>query len=384
MDKSIIDHNKIKVCFVQAHVYPFFDKKINATIGGAELQLYLIGTEIAKDNGYEVSYLVGDYGQPKTVQHGNISLFNGIPTKKGLSLLKKISSALKIYRILGRINADIYISSGANSVIGLVSYFCLHKGKIHIYRTSHKNGCNKVYINQNGLTGKIFQYGLEHANFVITQSKEHQILLKQHHNRNSKVFRNIFPIQTQKNGLKKKTILWVARIAHWKQPELFIELAKLFPSEKFVMVCATSKEDVHYQNKIQSMIKQQSNIKLYNQVPYDQVQKIFNEAKIFVNTSMAEGFPNTFLQAGVGKTPIVSLNVNPDGFIEQYNCGYFCQNNFNNMVLKIRILLKQRDDWQKKSENLYNYVRNNHDLSRNVAYLKQLIRYFISESKSLK
>ncbi|EKD70976.1 MAG: hypothetical protein ACD_46C00309G0001, partial [uncultured bacterium] len=78
--EKISQNKKIKVCFVQSHVYPFFDKTVKTTIGGAELQMYLLGTNIALDNEFEVSYLVGDFGQPKIIKHGSVVLYGGILT----------------------------------------------------------------------------------------------------------------------------------------------------------------------------------------------------------------------------------------------------------------------------------------------------------------
>ena len=55
----------IKVCFVCPKAYPLFNPSICKLFGGAELDLYLLACELTKDENYEVSCIVADYGQEK-------------------------------------------------------------------------------------------------------------------------------------------------------------------------------------------------------------------------------------------------------------------------------------------------------------------------------
>ena len=44
--------------------YPLFNPQIKTVFGGAEVDLYLLATELAKDNDFAVSFITADYGQP--------------------------------------------------------------------------------------------------------------------------------------------------------------------------------------------------------------------------------------------------------------------------------------------------------------------------------
>ena len=42
-----------------------------------------------------------------------------------------------------------------------------------------------------------------------------------------------------------------------------------------------------------------SNLELYEDVPWNKIDTYFSNARVFVNTSTHEGFPNTFVQAAL-------------------------------------------------------------------------------------
>ncbi|MFX1385557.1 MAG: glycosyltransferase, partial [Promethearchaeota archaeon] len=89
-------------------------------------------------------------------------------------------------------------------------------------------------------------------------------------------------------------------------------------------------------------------------------------AKVFVNTSLSEGFPNSFNQAMNSSTPILSLNINPDDFIRKYQVGLFCNNDFNSLKENLSQLLKEEKLWNKYSENAYNYVYNEMNIEKSI------------------
>jgi len=363
---------KIKICFISTSAYPLFNSKCKDQHGGAELQLYLIAKELAKSKNFEVSFILGDFRQKNIELINQIKLYKSFTPKSEETLIKKLIQATKYFNLFKKINADIYITSAANSTVGLVSLFCKFNKKIHIHRTASQMDINKSFIKLNGILGKIYQYGLENASLVITQNNEHKKLLKKNHNINAVVIKNFFEIKRIKKGISKNSILWVSRYVEMKRPYLFLELAKKISNENFIIICPIEKKTNQYK-KLVSNAKKIKNLKFIEQVPFNKIQKYFNKAKVFVNTSDYEGFPNTFIQAGIGKTPILSLNVNPDNFINEYNCGYFCDDSFEQMNQKLNQLLINKKDWKEKSENIFRYVKKNHDIKKNIKKLKKVI-----------
>ena len=63
----------MKVCFFLEGSYPLF-KKIKGKFGGAEIDLYLIATKLAKRDNTKISFIVGDFGQPDREQLDGVNL----------------------------------------------------------------------------------------------------------------------------------------------------------------------------------------------------------------------------------------------------------------------------------------------------------------------
>ena len=370
---SLMKNNgdKIKICFISTYVYPLFDSECLSIHGGSELQLYLIAKELSRNEDFEISFVTGDFGQKNIESYENIKLFKSFNPRSKDGLLQKFVQSIQYYRLFKRINADIYFTSAANSTVGLVSFFCKLNNKKHIHRTASEVEVDLTY-SKKGILGKIFIKGLENSDLVITQNEIHKKLLKDNHDINAKVMRNSFVIKMYGTS-EKNSFLWVSRCDYLKQPELFIKLAKYLPNEQFVMIAPPASEKEDYQKEIKEKADTIKNLSFIDHVPFSKIQQYFNEAKIFVNTSEYEGFPNTFLQAGVGKTPILSLNVNPDDFINKYNCGFFCGNDFDKLVKNVEVLIYNKEAWKEKSENIFKYVKENHEIHKNVEQLTNCI-----------
>ena len=73
----------------------------------------------------------------------------------------------------------------------------------------------------------------------------------------------------------------------------------------------------------------------------DDVNRLLDSAHVFVNTSVAlgEGFPNTFIQAWLRGTPVLSLEVDPDSLLADGNLGLCSENSSDQMVRNLQSLL---------------------------------------------
>ena len=161
------------------------------------------------------------------------------------------------------------------------------------------------------------------ADHIIAQTPLQAELLKKHYDRDvDMVLPNAQPVPTLPDPALRADppmVLWVANFKDFKQPELFLDLARRLEGTgaQFVMV-GQAKDDYA---DLRRQIEAQPNLTHLGALPQGEVLDLMARAAIFVNTSTAEGFPNTFLQAWMRAVPVVSLNADP-GDALQKGMGY--------------------------------------------------------------
>jgi glycosyltransferase involved in cell wall biosynthesis len=362
---------KKKITFMSIHAYPLFNKKYGGVFGGAEVQLYQLSKAINASGNFSVSFIVADVGQEKR------EIYDGIEVVRSYALgsrkiYKKIFKQLKFFFTLIGIGPDVLIQRAAGIETGLLAFYCKIFRKKFIYMAAHEIDCSGEYEKNNGIQGKSYAYGIRKASLIIVQNGEQQKLLKENYDLDSVVLKSSYEIPEQVNK-DKRGFLWVARLDSWKQPEIYLDLARAFPAEEFTMV-APMANDVEYGNKIQKEALEIPNLKFVERVPFEQIGEYFQKAKVFIGTSKYEGFPNTYVQAVMCGTPIVSLSVNPDDFINKYECGYVAVNDQDEIKRQIKKLIDDKDDWNIKSSNAYQYAKDNHDIEKNVVRMMEMIR----------
>jgi len=373
---------KVKICFISLGSYPLFNPQVAKTFGGAEVQMYLMAQEISKRKNFEVSFIVGDYSQKNVEKYGNIKLFklggNSI-FKNNLRIIP--IKIIRFIKLIKSISADVYIQRSASSGTGFIRLITKFLGKRFVYMTAHDIDCNGEFEKSNNLiTAFLFRYGIRNADLVITQSKKHANMLKKHHGIESVIFRSSYEIPQKQIEIKNKDgVLWVARCENWKQPDVFLKIVSKLPKVKFTMICPRSKNQPEYFDKVKKIASKYKNLIFLDYVPYNEIDGYFKRNKIFVNSSVNEGFPNTFVQALKNSTPIVSLNVNPDNFLHKFNCGFCANNRLETMTRKISKLISDTDLYTEYAENAYFYAFKYHNININI---RKLI-YFIQNPQNI-
>lgn len=356
----------IRICFVAPKAYPLFNPAAKGVFGGAEVDLYLLATELAKDKNFAVSFITADYGQEAIETIEAVRIIKSLDFKE-----YPLAGAIKIWKAMRKANAGIYMLKTASPGTPLVAFFCRWHKKVFVYRTAKQSECDGTYLKEHYFLGKAFKWSLRRAEIILVQNS----IDKKNLARTIGVSAKIIPNGHRPAGLEeyeRNVVLWIGRSAKIKRPELFIDLAEKMPDEKFIFVCQRATGDKKYEELI-AQAKQVKNLEFLERVPFDEISSHFKHAKVFVNTSDAEGFPNTFIQACMSGTPILSLNVNPDGFLDKYNCGICCNNNMELLSDSLEFMLAE-NKYVELGKNARNYAEQNHDVKKIAEEYKKLFR----------
>ena len=357
-------NKKIRVCFISPKAYPIFNPQVESVFGGAEVDTYMIATELAKDENFEVSFIVADYGQPQEEVRENIHILKSLNFKQN-----PLTGACKIWKALKRADADIYMMKTASPGVPLILYFCQKYNRQFVYKNANQGECDGTYLKHHLILGRLFARSLKKAARVITQNQQDQENLKQRFNIDSIVIVNGHRI-SESTESKKETILWVGRSAAVKGPRRFLELAKALPQEPFVMICQRATSDTGYDDLKADAVKI-DNLQFIERVPFGEMDHYFERAKVLVNTSDSEGFPNTFIQACKASTAILTFAVNPDGFLDKHKCGICCGGDERRMAEQLGEMLRE-NRYQHFGNNGLNYVKDQHDISKVIEQYKNI------------
>ncbi|MBF0299851.1 MAG: glycosyltransferase [Oligoflexia bacterium] len=372
----------IKIAMISLFAYQFFNSTCLVPGAGAELQLYCMATELAKDKLFDVNFIVGDHGQPLRETRQGVQLFRlSRPDRKLNKLFIAFKTIFNFLFVLYQINADVYIQRSSGVETFLVYLYCICMRKKFVYMISHDEDVlkEKTSLMPKGRKGKIvwklYTVGLRGANLVVSQHKKQSELLEKNWNKKS-IIRNsahILPEISRSNKDNNGYVLWNARCEEWKQPFVFLDLAKEFPNTSFIMICLKNSNNLVLSEKVKTHVEKFPNVIFIDTLPPEQFDNYFAHAILHINTSLREGFPNTFIQAFKHSTPVLSFIVNPENIFDEYSIGKCAKGNFDHLKKFLKELLENKYLRNEFAKNAYQYVQQKHDIKKIIEEDKKII-----------
>ncbi len=354
------------VCFVSLNAYKVFDPHSSANIGGTELQMHAIATELAKNPEYRVSFIVGDFDQEAIQKMGNITVYASFPLQKVASNLMRAPFIL--WRVLRRIRPDVIISSPAGPEVGLLALYAKITGKRYIFRTASDVDCTKKKERDMGsISGTLYRIGIRLSDTVITQHEGQRKDLQKYYSKDSLVIANGYqiPSPTDTQRKKEKIIMWIGSSRTVKRPDIFFQTAEHFPHYQFCMILSHSGDkDIYTSSEEQA--KKLPNVTFLGELAPEETNTRLEQSHILLGTSDYEGSPNTYIAAMLRNVAIVSLNVPCEGI--QAN------GSIEKMYEGIKRLMEDDAQHTNISVSGNSYARAHHDMQRVIQDWISVIR----------
>jgi len=282
--------------------------------------------------------------------------------------------------IYDEIDADVYIVPGNHDRAAEVAYFCRARGKKYIFLAGSDMDYSFNYrmhpekIDVYGIPGFLMTYAIENASLHLVQSEHQAQLLKADYGHDSIIIRNPIDLKYQfPKAANSENILWVGSSDdRVRRPSLALELARCLPEYSFVMIITPAVLETY--EKCHREARDLPNVTLIGRVPFDEVEKYFATAKLFINTSVFEGFPNTFLQAGKYGIPIVALKVDPGQMLTLHGCGATCNDHMDKLIEQVRLYMSNSEKYEQASGQCLTYVSTYHDKEKIVLEYERVIQ----------
>lgn len=350
-------------------------------VGGAEVQQTLLASELLK-LGYSVTFLVADFGQPeKVVTSDGIALIKTRPPGgQSNNPIQYLADIRRLFRAMDAADADIYYQRTSATITGITAAFCKLRSKLFVFSIASNmdlDGTARKLLKPHFHV--LYQFGLRHARAIIVQTDDQKELLKRNFRRDGIVIRSTYSRPTEEEAaLERNGILWVGNFRHVRRPELFLDLAERLPEYQFIMVGGSWLSEPLLFDEMKARAKSISNIKLVGAVPYDHVGYYFGAAKLFVNTSSIEGFPNTYLQAWSRGLPIVAT-FDADGLISKHHLGCHCDS-LDELADAARDFMEDETLRSEAGRRAMKYVEENHSIEAVTAAYDALFKSLCKKS----
>jgi len=289
------------ICFLAPHAWPVLsgDPTI-AEVGGAEVQQSILARLLAS-NGYRVSMICLDYGQPERALVGGVTVLKSFRADAGMPVLRFVHPRLSAtWRALRAAAADVYYCRSASMWVSVVAEFCRRHGKRSVYA----GASNMDFVPGEG--GQIryardrwlYRRGLARVDRIVAQNEAQRESCRAAYGRDATVIASCYqPTTPVSTGATRDAVLWVSTIREGKRPERFLELAARLPHRRFVIVGGRGDGQGELYGRVRREAERLGNVELTGFLPLAQVESWLDRARVLVNTSDYEGMPNTFLQA---------------------------------------------------------------------------------------
>jgi glycosyltransferase involved in cell wall biosynthesis len=357
------------ICFVGPANLPVLAREYGRHgVGGAELQQTLLAKALAAQ-GYDVSMVVADYGQPDGATWDGIKTYKAYRPDAGIPGLRFIHPRwTSLWAAMKRARCEIYYTSCAGALLGQVVLFARLHGAQVIFRIASNSDCDPASLLIRYWRDKrLYRYGLRRADLVLAQTPQQQEALLKNFRRDSRVVASMTDTNGRRLSFAERDIpvLWVGNIRALKRPELLLEAARKLPQLQFHIIGGpVSGAETVYESVREAALRI-PNVRFHGPVPYHDVGEFYERARVFVGTSEIEGFPNTYLQAWARGTPVVAF-LDPEHLIARNGMGRAITS-VAQMCEEIVTLSGDRRAWETASQRSREYMDNRFNVTRMTA-----------------
>jgi len=331
-------------------------------VNGTQVQMYNLASIFAR-RGMEVHYISRTSSQGP--DHETVDKIELHWIRRGQGLFSWLAD-LRLYRqLVDEIRPDVIYQRGRSSLTWLAAHWAARHGRKFVWGSNGEDSCDfwkvtgRLLRSGRPLLRKwalflqalaqdlLIHRGVRGAEVIVNQTVYQKSRLLKNYGKTGVVLPSYFLPQDEQAAMKKeRVVLWLANLSRNKQPEKFLDLAETcleMNDRSFVLGGGTA--DKEYLQELHNRAAQVLNCRMTGPIPFEETSTLFSQAVLFVNTSKqeAEGLPNTFIQAMLAGTPILSLNHDPNGWISQHDLGYCANGNMDDFLCQGMALIKDQE-----------------------------------------
>jgi glycosyltransferase involved in cell wall biosynthesis len=365
------------VLFYVPNVGPLLLPGDDLPAGGAETQMVVLARELAR-RGMRVAFVVYADELPPSVD--GLDLIVQRSPRIRVPGLRSVEAALRTLIAVVRGNASVVVQRNASVVTGLVALAARVTGRRFVYSSANVIDFEFARLESSRLKIALFHLGIRLANEVVVQTLEQVRLAREHFGVSVRLIRSVAESATPRSRAPR-AFLWIGRLATYKYPDAYLDLAAAVPEATFRMVGVPSGPDgTRLAAEVAERARSLDNVELVEPRPRAALGPLYDEAVAVVNTAEFEGMPNIFLEGWARGVPALALQHDPDGVIVRERLGRFAAGDLVLLAHQARSLWEDREGQAETAERCVAYVRREHSLDAAARAWTEVIRGFADET----
>lgn len=350
----------MRLTIVSPSAYPALVPGRFQFAGGAEFQLLMLARAML-DRGHEISFVVGNFGQPAVETAQGFTVYRSFELYRGNRMLRFVPDMIRLRAALRASAPDAVNQRSTAFYTGQCCRFAHELDAAFVFSLGIDYNC---YPDLQGRARwpipALYRWGVRHADAVLAQTRMQAGLMQANFGRaDVQVLPNFLEIHEPRTPDEDLGYaLWVGSLARRKRPEIFLELARRFPQTEFRLVGGPG-EDMGFDGEIRGLARQIPNLNFVGFVPPPEMDSQYRGAAVYVNTSRLEGLPNALLQSWAHAVPTLTAGIDPDGVIRRKRLGGVGET-LDELTEALRHLLHASDARREAGLRGHLHVRENH------------------------
>lgn len=311
-----------KVCIYSEFLYPVL-AGVDEFAGGAETQMAKMAHGL-RDQGFDVSVVTCDYGQPESVRLDGIDVHRSFRREQGLPVLRFFHPRLTgAIRALNAADADVYYVNGAGMPAGLTHDVARWRGAGTVLHVASDYDVDPRGGRHNLRDRHWYLRALRDSDLILAQTTFQLEALRSGHGLASRILPNVVELPPRvADAGQDGPIVWLGTYKAIKRPEWFIELARALPARRFVMVGVVPPPPLtrEHWDAACAAARTCPNLDVRGFLDHRLVSELFLGASLLVHTSPMEGFSNVMLESWAHGIPTLAA-VDPDELLSKGGLG---------------------------------------------------------------
>lgn len=329
--------------------------------GGAETQVLMLASALAR-RGHRIGIIAYDQRGDLPAEVDGVTIIAHPPYRQGPRLVGKVIDAVLIWLALWRAPAQTVVTRCAGVQVGMVALYARLARQRFVFAISNVADFEpeKLMFKRRDLV--LYKLGVRLADALVVQTEEQIELCHTAFNRQPVLIKSIAaPAEPQIE--EPVAFLWIGRLAPYKCPLEYVELARAVPEAHFWMVgvpVPLKDGEEGLEGAVSAASADVPNLELLSPRSHSEIGKLMSRAVASVNTADFEGMPNVLLEAWSRGVPALVLTHDPSGVITSHGLGAFASGSRPALVAAAREQWETRTQRHDLSQRCRAYVQRHH------------------------